>query len=69
MLVSKNSDVSAVTSSEYILKLMINKGRVGESKFIDFLNLIWETKCDIRAAYLKAMDPFRMSYTYIGLTL
>ena len=58
-----------VQSSEYILKLIINKAKIGQEKFAQLLNLIWEVKSDLRVAYLKNLDPLKLSYSSISLIL
>lgn len=58
-----------VQASEYILKLIINKGKVPLDKFDNFLNIIWEVKTDVRIAYLKSLDPIRLPSNHISLAI
>jgi hypothetical protein len=66
VVVGKTVDSAIVLSAEYILKLMVNKAKLHQTRFAAYLNMIWETTEPARSFYFRSLDPLRLPYT--GLT-
>jgi hypothetical protein len=55
-----------IKATEYVAKILLSKGKISEDNIDKYLDLVWEVRSEVRAALLKNLDPFRMSYVLIA---
>ena len=61
--------MTMIHSSEYILKFIVNKGKIAMDKFEVFLDLIWDVNENIRRCYLKSIDALKLSFSFMSTVL